>query len=372
MTTAEVYYVPDLQGDFFMKSIFRFGILAAIVLVTALTPALTTRAQGSYCPTGLSADDCKLLTDAGAGQSSVKTFVVDYSINLKTTGTPSDITASITGNGPIDISKIDTTSAATDPTSALKSLVLEDKVAVDVTAAGSPEQKVNAEIRIVGGVAYFMSDNMNGGKWYKADMSKGMGSMSSAAMNPAQIAKTFDPKTLAALTSLFGTAITGASADGPTIDGVATKQITINLDAEAFVKALGTPDAATAIMALAASQGQTVTADQIAQGQKQMTQFVTLLDPTLKATKIAFVVAVDPAAKQYREFKLTFSTTVDAQTAALFGGGSGAAKAITVDFSFDAKLSGLNAPVKVDPVADAVDASTSGSSSSSSAATPAQ
>lgn len=336
-----------------MKSILRYGVLAALIMVMAAASVVTTNAQGAtLCPKGLTADDCSLLTGSKAATS----FVMDYTVTAKTAGTTSDFDLEVKGSGPIDVSKV---TAGTDPSKMYAGLLFQTKMDASL-AAGSQKQAGSIEIRIVDGFIYINGDQATKGKWMKVDLAKvTQSSMSGLPVSPSSLNTAVDPALITALEGLAGDALSGKSADGPTVDGVATKQITVSLDLNALVKSLGTDKGAAAIAQIAAMVpgGASASGMDPKQIQQAVSQFQPMLEPTLKATTISFSWLIDPAAKQYRGFSAIIKTTVDPALAAMMSGGAGGAapKAISVDLELNVTLSKLGAPVTVDPVADAVD-----------------
>jgi len=339
-----------------MKSLFRIFVLAALVLIVGASPALTTRAQGmTLCPTGLTADDCALLTAATVGGT---TFTMDYNLIVKTTGTPQDIDLQVKGNGPIDFTNVKAADA-TNPSAAVKNLVMQNTLTASMTQ-GTKTQSGNFEFRIVGGNIYFQGDNapLVKGTWYKQDLTKGMGT-GSMNMIPANLTNNplmKDPQAIAQIVKVVGNSLSGAVTDGPTMEGAATKQITVSLDVESLVKDVSSPDGMTMLAGIAKTMGSPIPDAQLKQAQTQIQQFVTLLDPTLKATTVQVDWVIDPAKKQFRGFGLVIKTTVDASTASLLGGTS----QITADIEFNVALTQIGAAVSVDTPADAKDASTIG------------
>src|SRR5690242_17239224 len=87
-----------------MKSLLGRVVFVAIVAFIALTPALTSQAQGSKRCFGLSDADCQLW-QAGTDRSSMdkySSYVMDYNITLKATGAGDNaIDFAVTGNGPL-------------------------------------------------------------------------------------------------------------------------------------------------------------------------------------------------------------------------------------------------------------------------------
>lgn len=322
-----------------MKSIFRFAMLAAIAMMLALTPALTTRAQGTYCPKGLQQADCDLLT--AAGQNKLTSFVMDYTAAFKTVGLPAttgDISLDVKGNGPLDISNVKAGSSMTDPAAVFKALVMQNTLSAKLTTKDQT-QSGNFEFRIVNGVLYYMGDVATKGKWAQFDLSKNMPAMTS---NPA--AGMMDPKMIAQFVDLFGDAISGTAADGDTIDGVKTREITVSLDLDTLLKDLTSDKGIAVLKTIMAASGQKMTDAQLQQAVQQIKQALPLLEPTLKATKISIGWAIDADKKQYRGFSLTFSTDIDKTLASFMN----ATTDIKIDFSLVVTLSKLNEAVKVD------------------------
>src|SRR5579864_5968777 len=88
-----------------MKTLFRLAVVVVVALM-ALTPAVATHAQGTQMCFGLADADCKMFYGAfdQAQMSKFTSFVMDYSLDAKFTGTPQgDATVSVQGNGPFGI-----------------------------------------------------------------------------------------------------------------------------------------------------------------------------------------------------------------------------------------------------------------------------
>ncbi|MBX3082317.1 MAG: hypothetical protein KF716_11845 [Anaerolineae bacterium] len=347
-----------------MKSKIRFVLLAVLMALMVIAPATTvSRAQdSSMCLPGMDADTCALFTAALANSATLTKFNMDYDVAMKTVGTTSDIDLTVKGSGPIDVSGLATAAMSggtSDPSALLNGLVMQQAIDASMTSAGSTIAG-KFEFRIVEGVLYYNGDLATQGKWMKLDLMKALASASaqlgqmqsqmagasngamSAAMSP-ELAKLFaDP------TKFFSTEVT----DGPEVDGVATQEVKLNVNVQALVETIFSPEARPLLIEIMKAQGQEVTPD-LEKQLDQMTMVLRAIAPTLEATKLSVSWLIDPEAKQFRGFGINFNTVVDKSTAALMQ----ATSEITVDFSFLVKLSAIGEDVTVEPVSDAVDAS---------------
>src|SRR5579859_3333598 len=232
-------------GDRYMKSVIRFGMLVMLA-VGALTPAFGAQAQAQKPCFGLSDADCQLFYCASTQDNMAKltSFVVDYALTGKVTGAPKgDVNFNITGNGPI---ALDATAIAamkssggaammTGLMSALKGITLQDMFNIDVSAPTNPA-KFSGEVRLIGGQWYYMSPEKTGGKWKVMDLTTAMQSNPSLGMlgmmgasGSSSTSAMKDPKIQADGQALVKY-VKASTADGPSLDGAATKQFTLDID----------------------------------------------------------------------------------------------------------------------------------------------
>lgn len=355
-----------------MKSLFRGGILLAIVALIAFTPALTTRAQGAPCY-GLADADCKLLQEASDPANSAKltSFVMDYNVTLKVVGTgTSDIDLNVTGTGPFSVDASKVSGASSDPTAALSALTMANTINASLTSDGKTE-KGTFEFRIVGGYLYFKGDMATQNQWQSIALGKALGAlmsnpqfteMMSGAMgggtgsssNPAA-AFMNDPEVMKALTNLpnipgFIKAERKADVD---IGGEKSAQFVVNFDLLALVKS---KDFAPVLKAALKSSQQGAEVDD-----KQVQQVIAIAQTVLKDTKFSFTQFVGTKDKLPHGIAIDFTMKIDETTAALLGAGSSdGAKALDFGFHFDVKLTKIGQPVTVEPVKDAKEIDLSG------------
>jgi hypothetical protein len=158
--------------------------------------------------------------------------------------------------------------------------------------------------------------------------------------------------------------VSGTAEDGAEVDGQATRAIKLTIDLQVLLTALTGPEGRPIIKELLAAQGQTMTDAEIDQQLAQAKAALAMLEPTLKATTLQIGWLVGKTDQKFHGFSLLFDTTVDPTLASMMSGGAGGSTAapqpIKINFNLDVKLSKLGEPVTVEPVADAVDASTMG------------
>jgi hypothetical protein len=340
----------------------RFVLLAVLMALMVAAPATTvSRAQdSSTCLPGMDADTCALFTAATANAGTLTKFNMEYELTAKTTGTTSDIDMTVNGSGPIDVSAIATAamSGSTDPTALLSGLTMSQTVEASLTSAGST-MGGNFEFRIVGGVLYFKGDMATQDQWMKLDLAQAlasataqMGQMQGQMTGATSAMNTAMSPELAALfsdpTKFFSTEVT----DGPEVDGVATQQISLNVNLKALLETVFSEEARPFLLEILKAQGQEVTPE-VEQQLEQIPVLLRAVAPTLEATKLSVSWLIDPEAEQFRGFGLDFNTVVDKSTAAMMGGST---SEITVDVHFLVTLSAIGEDFTVEPVEDAIDA----------------
>src|SRR5260221_11410394 len=230
-----------------MKSVIRFGMLVMLA-VGAMTPAFSAQAQAQKPCFGLADADCQLFYGASVpdNMSKLTSFVFDGSLVGKVTGIPSgDVDFNFSGNGPIGldptaISALKSSTGANMMTGlmgALKGITLQNAFKIAVNAKPSPTN-ISGEIRLVGGQFYFMSPEKTPGKWLVADVTQAMssnpslgmlGAMGAGASGGSNSAMMQDPKMQADVQALYKY-VKASTADGPSLDGAATKQFTLDVD----------------------------------------------------------------------------------------------------------------------------------------------
>lgn len=310
-------------------------------------PILSVKAQD--CPEGVTGADCDLLTAAGKAQYT--SFTIDsYTVGINVKGAPTgDVVVDVKGSGAIDGSKLmPGGTMLTDTTEILKALLMVLTIDAKVDASGK-SQAGTIEVRFVDGVAYFKA-SMQGDTWFKADVEKLLAAGGGMGMNPADMVDMGSnaalTEALNALTKLSGVATTTVT-DGPEIGGVKTRQFTTEINVAALVNGLLGPDFRAQLKTLAGQFGAPIDDAALA----QLSGVVTMFEPLLKATKISAVQYIGVDDKLVYGADLMFATTVDAMTGAMFG----LTNALSVDINFSIRLSGVNKPVTVEPVADATD-----------------
>jgi hypothetical protein len=341
-----------------MKSIFRCCLLLAIVALMAVAPlasARTANAQDDMC-FGLSAENCALFAAVPEGEGAAKlgSFVMDYSVTAKVTGTgENDVDFSVKGSGPFAIDPSAMSASASNPMAALGGLTTQQTMSASLTAEGKT-QKGTFEFRIVGGKLYFMGDMATQNKWMSLDlaaaisqygsMASGMMGGGSGASNPAMAALN-DPELLAAISNLPKVPgfIKAERKDDIDIGGVKSAQFVVNFDFLALVKSKEFTPILKA--AMKSSGSGTEMTDQ------QLTQFVGLAQTFLKDTKFSITRYVSAEDKMPRGLGINFSMKIDEASAAMAG--MAGSKGLDINFTFDVKLSKLGEKVTVEPVKDA-------------------
>ncbi len=341
-----------------MKSFFRFGMLAALVVLMAVAPVATKPVQAQGGISGLTPEIQALLAEALA--KPITSFAMEYDLSLKSSGIPSgDVDVTVKGTGAVDLSKL---AGAADPTAALKNLVFQHSMDASVKAAGQ-SQSAKQEHRIVSGVLY-----VNDGKsWQKLDLTKLVAMLASnpmfsgmpmpggaASPNPQQIEALTkilsDPKFLKAVTDA-SKSISVASKAGPKVDNLDTTQIDLVIKLSVIKPFLSDPEL---LKALITATGQEVDEATLAQ-LPMMTAMVAQFDKTLQDSSITLTVLVGTKDKFVNGLGLAVVLKADPSVSALISGGA-STKAVSADFNFLVKLSKLNQAVKAPDVpADAKD-----------------
>lgn len=318
-----------------MKFSFYKFVMFALIGLLAFAPALTVSAQD--CPPGISADDCKLMTDAmGMNASKLSSFAMDFTVNASVKGVEGgDITLQVSGSGGIDTSKVDMT--AEDPMTALAGLIFS--IMMDAKASGGGmDQAGSVEIRIVDGNAY--GKGFDGtDTWQKVsaeelfsqlgamsgDMSGGMGDIGGLLGNLDN----------PALAGLLGAVVTTYSAtDGPNIDG-STRAITASTDLKPLLTALADPQIAEALSQVIPQDDPNVA---------QIGSLLPLLGALFSEAKIDSTTYYGTDGT-FRGFKLSASLVVDGQMAAML---TGSPTNIDVKLELDVRLTKLGEPFTVE------------------------
>jgi len=346
-----------------MKSIIRFGLVLLVAMIMVATPALSARAQGANCY-GVPDADCQLLTAAGANSTGfAQGFNMDYKLNFKfagnSGGTASTGDVNVTGTGAFGIAAGAAASAsgASDPMAALSSLLFSNVINFSSNTDGKT-QSGSVEVRLANGNVYFKSDMM-GGKWQYitstdamtalSAMQKNMGGGAAGGTGGATggMAAMNNPEMLAAIMAIpnIPGVIAGEAADGPTVDGQATRQITYNID---LAKLVGSTEFRPVIKA-----GLTQSAAGAEVTDAQIDDAVSKAGTALANSKLAFYVLVGSADKITHGFGVNFSLSVDEATAKLLSPNSTTAGSGDLSASFDITFSKVGQAVAVEAPADA-------------------
>jgi len=355
-----------------MKSIIRFGVLLMVAMLVAM-PLGSIRAQGGtdMCAmmsgTGLSAEDCALVQSAMTPENLAKlgSFVADYNIALKLTGTGSgDTDITVKGNGPVSFDPASLQGG--DQTAMMSSLKLQQTITVSGTASGKAENHT-AEVRVVDGKLYFnTSDAPSSGKWLWQSLSSVASStMSSNPMmgmmgsgNPAA-AMPSSPEMMAAVQKLLavpGFVKVTSAANGD------EKAITIALDFGSLAASKDLADILKGIVKAASPSGTTMdeaTLDQTVQ------QYVSMGSVFLKNAKLNIVEYFGTSDKLFHGVDLHVDYKLDASmAAAMMNSTSKEDVNATLDLKFH--LSNIGQAVTVEAPADATEYTPSGSTGSGS------
>ncbi len=355
-----------------MKSLFRSCILLAIVTLIAFTPALTSHAQGSAKCFGLADADCKLWHSA-SDQTNMKkltSFVMDYNITLKVSGTPNDVNFAVTGNGPFGVDASKVSAASSNPTAAVAGLTMQNTLTASLTT-GKQSQKGTFEFRIVGGNFYFRGDVATKDQWMYIALDKAINAAMSnpsfsnmmggkggkAGGNNPAAAIMNDPELMAALAKIpdIPGFIKAERKADVTIGDEKAAQFVVNFD---FLTLVKSKDFAPVLKAIAKSQGsgQEVT-------DKQIQQIVAIAQTVLKDTKFSITQYVGTKDNLPHGLGIDFVMKLDENTAALLQGNSSSsepAKPVDINFHFDIKLTKIGQPVAVEAVKDATEIDLSG------------
>jgi len=346
-----------------MKHAIRFAVVLAIfAMIASLAPRPVQAQTNNF---GLSDADAQLLSD-GFTNFKAKSFQMNYSFKVDGTGIPDsdDVSINVTGSGGLAYDPAKLSAASANPTAAAGGITLSQVIKASAKT-GTVDQSDNVEVRIVSGEVYFKDDVGTKGKWMKlslADAIKQAQSMnpmtggSSATSGSAQASKMqqaimglmMDPtigESLSQIPTIPGFIVAKRGAD-QTVDDVRAATITVTFD---FTKLVASPVIKPLVKAVltanAEQSGQTanITDDQV-------TSVITLAKALLKKGTLTLTVLVGTTDKIMRGFGFNIDASVD--TSAFNPSAKGPTN-VTVDFLI--KLSKLDQPVKVEPVADAVD-----------------
>jgi hypothetical protein len=339
----------------------KFRISLLLVLVVVLAFGATSRVSAQDCP--YSADECALLEAATANAASLTSFYMNYTITLSTSGIPDgqDIAFDLTAEGPFDASAALTVS---DPMQALTGIAVANTWNASLNAGGQEIAGV-FEFRIVGGELFFQGDVVTQGEWQKLDLATALTALTAQMGDLGAMTGGVDP-TAAADPALLAAIMTAAEAseeplveystsEGPSIDGAATTVFTASVNVKALLQVISDEAVREQLATALQAQGQTVTAQDLA----QLELIVRLFEPTLDATTLEFSQYVTNDNPNFAGFNITFNTTIDAETvnAVAQGQGTQLEESIVVDFVFDMQLSQLGESLAdtVEPVEDATD-----------------
>lgn len=364
-----------------MKSMVRLAVLALVVALLVGGVSLPVRAQGD-APNpcfDLKADDCKLLTDGGAALSKVTSLNMDWKLSLKTAGTGQDGDVTLTGKGSITVPA--STGAGSDSGGAVGAAMaglndLQFQNAITSSGKmGKDDLSGSLEFRIVGGVLYFMSDKLTGGKWQgvKLDQQEMMGSMMGltggaggnsplGANNPAT-ALMSDPNFLPALMAAptIPGVIKVARADDMDATDKSEKYAVINYDVDLatlfkakeflpVIKAIATQ----AMSTRTSSVGGAATPPAIPEmTDEQAAQFAAMAATAVKDVKIRATVWVGLDSKTVRGLALVVNAKIDPAANPMIAAALKAKTPISFDFSVGIEFSKLGAGDKVEAVKDA-------------------
>lgn len=332
-----------------MKSLFRLGVLLLMVGVFALAPAFGVSAQDGCLP-GLSADDCALAAAADANVANIKSFQIEsFSFNLSVAGAPEgDMAIAVTGAGTIDATAMNPN--VSDPAAALAGLLMQ--LTMNASLTGAEAQQGALEFRIVDGNLYILSSDA-GEQWLMLNLPQliqaGMQG-GNLPIDPSMIAGaagSVDPAQLAALGSAFEQVpnlVTGSAADGPSVDNVATRALTANIDLKPLGEFLATPQAAQALQALG---------DEAA----SLAMLGPMFQPIFDTTTIQATRYIGVSDQMPHGLSINFATTLDPQTMAMLSGEAPAAgaKPISISMQFDVRLAQINQAQPVEVPANAMD-----------------
>jgi hypothetical protein len=320
-----------------LKSLFR--IVALLALMWLVQPALTSQAAGECFP-GMSAADCRLMEEAGANLSRLSTFVMDHSTILTAAGlTGGNFDFSAAGNGPVDLSKIRGTSLSL----ALQNLAFSTTLRVRLTQ-GKNSQTSIIELRALEGTL-FLRDNQK--PWVSLLLEE---LQQSLQLNDVSIQGTdFDLGNALrrAKLDVIPNFIRGEGRNGPTIDGQATRQLTVHFSIPALFKFAFGPQLRPLLKNLLQQQGYRLSDSEI-------TQAATLLQSMFKDTTFAMSWFIGKADKTYRRFAIDYVSKFDSTNSAILQGRR-TASPMTLSLKFQVTVSKIGQPVRIGAVTNAVD-----------------
>lgn len=291
-----------------MKSLKRFALMLAVLMMATVAFAGPAHAQGASC--GLSDADCKILATADANIAKMTSFAHSYDFSLKVSANGQGANVASKGAGIFEIDPA--AMSGSDPTAALGSLKLTLDLDGSADASGQ-KQSGKAQVVIVDGVLY-ANDGKTGWQGIKlADvLTQAMsqtGAGGAASANPQVEAVTKlaqDPALMQAIASIPSIKgfITLTKAAGPTIADEKTIAFTYALDFKTLVSA---PEFAPVVKALyksVASGGQEVTDAQVA-------QITPLFASLLKDTTFTITRYVGEKDNMYHGIKIYLQAKVD-------------------------------------------------------------
>jgi len=317
----------------------RFVVMMLIALMAIASFPSGARAQGAGCT--LAEADCKMLADADAKLASITSFEQSFDFQLKLNGGGSNIEVASKGKGVFAIDPA-AMAGGGDPTAALGGLKLTLDLDGSTKGTGT-DQAGKVQVVIVDGVLYF-NDGKAGWMGVKlADVLTSAMTASSSGSSAAQTAQIqallSDPavmQSISAIPNIKGF-ITQEKAAGPDIDGKKTTSFIYKFDIKAL---LASKDLYPLIKAIAKQSNPTGPEVTDAQIEQLAPLFGSLVkDSVITVTRYVGEDGFIHGIKLYVQIKV--------DTAAMGGGGSGAATTADVLFSLDVQLAKINQKFEV-------------------------
>jgi len=327
----------------------RASVLALVIIVLGIAPTFhVVHGQSTSCISGLSTDDCQLLTDAfNATTSTLNSAQFSFQATGKAAGVPTP------GMENVDLS------AKADGAVDLANFLLQANLDYDLKGIAKP-QSDKLELRIVDDYGYYKSDLMTQGKWIKSSSKvpaeqKSMFKLSTLSTMLASL-KPEDSAMLNELISIPGF-IKGTVEDSTTVAGNPSRLFTFDVDLASFFKAPAGQKVIVTYLKTTASIASQLSSTAPTPGtdadyQQQVNALLVVVAPVLNNTKIQLVIEIDPASKLFQGAAIAASTKVDAALVSTFTK-TNTTTDFTAEGSANLVLSNLNEAVTVDPVPDA-------------------
>jgi hypothetical protein len=200
-----------------MKVLAHCRYLVVAIVSCVFSTVASIQAQ-TPCLAGLKGSDCELLTVATADFAALATSDINTDIVIRYSGLPvGGAYIAVKGSSSVDFSKV------TDPSiiSVLTHLAMSGSAKVSVSI-GRQHRLLKLDVRVLEGTLYFRPAPID--LWFKLGLTQTL-SQNNGSTDVSGVLKICDPATIQRAGMINADSV-AVRANGPTIDGQATAQIT--------------------------------------------------------------------------------------------------------------------------------------------------